>query len=328
MSQRGDHEAHRPAIDQRPAADGLGSELSQLLSYFREEPSLGKFHRAIAATMAASPRDFAYFGNKITSWAANCSGENFLQDLGQGYALFSTNVIRSQLRYEKAGRYESSTYDQVFDRTYGNESFMDRYHWGVLLTTFAWHHHLQICAFFHDRFLPRLEPQSGRLVDLGCGSCVWSMLTADALPEWTVNAVDISARSIELARSMLLSNGFGERISTARADALAYRASPLCDAGISCFLLEHLEQPQELLSNLAGNLNPGGYAFITAALTAAEIDHIFEFRRESEVIAMTEQAGFRVIESFCGAPSAHPRTARFLPRSLALILQKRTQEIW
>jgi len=310
------------------AAEALSPELSQLMAYFRQQPSLGKFHRAIAATLAANPQDFAYFGNKITSWAANCSGEEFLQDLGQGYALFSTNVIRSQLRYERAGHYESSSYDQVFDRTYGNDAFMDRYHWGVLLTTFAWHHHLQICAFFRDNFLPRLESQSGRLVDLGCGSCVWSMLTADTLPDWTVDAVDISARSVELAQSMLRSNGFDGRISTTRADALTYRASPLSDAGISSFLLEHLEQPQELLENLAHNLKPGGYAFVTAALTAAEVDHIFEFRRESEVVAMAEQAGFRIIELFCGSPRDHPPTARFLPRSLALIMQKRTQEIW
>ena len=98
--------------------------------------------------------------------------------------------------------------------------------------------------------------------------------------------------------------------------------------------MEHLEKPQLLLQNMASNLFPREYAFIIAALTAAEIDHIYEFRRESEVISMAEEAGFRVISMYSSAPSPRVLQAfnanshRFLPRSLALVLQKRKNDIW
>ncbi len=79
---------------------------------------------------------------------------------------------------------------------------------------------------------------------------------------------------------------------------------------------------------MASNLETKAYAFITAALTAAETDHISEFRRESEIVLMAEEAGFRVVSMYSAAPPSHPDSHRFLPRSLALILQKRKNDIW
>ena len=92
--------------------------------------------------------------------------------------------------------------------------------------------------------------------------------------------------------------------------------------------MEHLEKPQLLLQNMASNLETKGYAFITAALTAAEIDHISEFHRESEIVLMAEKSGFRVISMYSSAPASYPHSYRFLPRVVALILQKRKNALW
>ena len=67
---------------------------------------------------------------------------------------------------------------------------------------------------------------------------------------------------------------------------------------------------------------------MTGALTAAESDHITEFRRESEIVVMAEEAGFRVESTFSGAPTGYPRDFRFLPRSMALVLQKKQNDNW
>ena len=73
---------------------------------------------------------------------------------------------------------------------------------------------------------------------------------------------------------------------------------------------------------------PGGKAFLTGALTAAQIDHIYEFRYESEFVALAEHHGFRVLEMRSAGPTRTLRGARFLPRSAALILQKRVYDNW
>jgi hypothetical protein len=67
---------------------------------------------------------------------------------------------------------------------------------------------------------------------------------------------------------------------------------------------------------------------MSTALTAAEVDHIFEFSRESELVAMAEKCGFRVVSMLSESPKAHPRTSYFLPRSMALVLRKRGNPIW
>jgi hypothetical protein len=67
---------------------------------------------------------------------------------------------------------------------------------------------------------------------------------------------------------------------------------------------------------------------VTAALTAAEIDHIHEFRRESQIVAMAEDAGFRVVSTLSASPRSIRHDATFLPRSMALVLQKRGGEWW
>jgi hypothetical protein len=66
--------------------------------------------------------------------------------------------------------------------------------------------------------------------------------------------------------------------------------------------------------------------FITTALTAAETDHIYEFRRESEVLLLAEEAGFRVVASLSATPLVDRGAALYIPRSMALSLQKRGDE--
>jgi 2-polyprenyl-3-methyl-5-hydroxy-6-metoxy-1,4-benzoquinol methylase len=100
------------------------------------------------------------------------------------------------------------------------------------------------------------------------------------------------------------------------------------DAGISCFLLEHLERPQELLSSLSAALKPGAHAFITGAITAAEIDHIYEFKSEGEILSLVESVGFRVKHLYSAEPVNTPRNRKYLPRSLAMVVQKRHNEVW
>ncbi|HIL26927.1 MAG TPA: methyltransferase domain-containing protein [Nitrospinaceae bacterium] len=157
---------------------------------------------------------------------------------------------------------------------------------------------------------------------------MWSFLTTHFLPQWTSQGIDISKKSVELSTTMAKSSGLESKVKFREFDALAFKGTEKYDAAISCFLMEHLEEPQRLLQNMASNLEARGYAFITAALTAAEVDHIYEFRRESEIVSMAEEVGFRVVSMHSSAPLCHPDSQKFLPRALGLVLQKRKNDIW
>ena len=261
-------------------------------------------------------------------WAEAGIGENWADSLIDGYCEFVIDVNRAQICYEKHHHYENNSFDEVYQKTYSNSEFMQLYHWGVYCSTFIWSHHLRIYQFFRQHFIPLLKSsEPGCLIDLGAGSGIWHLLALRELPQWKVIAVDISQPSIDRSRAMaaLISDRTIEHV---RADATKWSPGNPAQAGISCFLLEHLERPHELISNLSNCLDPGAFAFVTGALTAAEIDHIFEFKRESEIVRLVEDAGFRVRHFFSAAPDTTPKSRRYLPRSLALVLQKRRNEFW
>ena len=300
--------------------------LEKFLDYFSQHCQV--YFPAIQNTHLNHRKSFEELAPIMLNWAENHLGENWSKVLADGYLHFLMDVNRSQIEYERRGNYVGKSYDNVFDRVYNNPKFMNLYHWGVFVSTFAWEHHIKIYNLYRKSFLPCLDLERGRLLDLGSGSGIWSFLTTHFLPQWTSQGIDISEKSVELSTTMAESSGLGNKVQFMACDALNFKGNEKYDAAISCFLMEHLEEPQLLLQNMASNLETRGYAFITAALTAAEVDHISEFRRESEIVSMAEEAGFRVFSMYSAAPLSHPDSYRFLPRSLALVLQKRKNDIW
>lgn len=287
------------------------------------------FTKELSATVDAEPDTFEELAAPILDAASRTLGPDWIDVLASGYTHFVVDVNRSQILYEKRGHYASKSYDEVYRQVYGNAEYMDKYHWGVLVSSFIWKHHLLIYRFYRDYFLAMIAGRGTTLLDLGAGSGIWHTLALLRQPALRATAVDISDRSIALAAEMAQAVGIAERVEHVTGDALNACFEHAFDFGICCFLAEHLETPEDLLPNLARNLKEGGLAFVTVALTAAEVDHIAEFRRESEIVDMAESAGFRVLSLYSAAPDrVVVKDARFLPRSLALIVQKRRGEFW
>jgi len=298
--------------------------LADLLSRFADHG--GPFGRSVLE-LVGDPT-FVRYAGRLADWACQTLGPSFAEILVDGYASFVTDVNRCQMEYEVRGSYPDRTYAQVFSEVYGNPRAMAKYHWGVFCSTVAWEHHLRLLDLFERDFLPRL-PARGDLIELASGSGVWSALTVQDRPGWSGLGIDISATSVTAANALAQAAGLGQRLRFIEGDAMA--ADPgagLAQAGISCFVLEHLPDPQRLLDQLASRIEAHGHAFVTAALTAAEVDHIREFRRESEIISMAERAGFRLVACLSSAPRRYPAGGRFLPRSIGLVLQRRRGEWW
>jgi len=295
------------------------------LKYFRDTHPL--YSKAIQNCYDNNVEAFTDLAEVMLGWAETLLGREYLEILASGYIHFVNDVNRSQFEYELDRKYKNKSYEEVYASVYNNDSYMALYHWGVFTTTFAWEHHLRLYKYFVEHFTNRLG-DSGNILDLGSGSGIWSLLTLRNKKNWRSTGIDISSYSVDMARQLSLASGHSSVSSFIVDDALKYRAQEKYDALISCFLLEHLEEPGKLFRNAAGNLNDGGYAFITAALTAAEIDHIFEFRSESELVTLAEESGFRVISMLSESPRSHPRKSMFLPRSMAIVLQKKMNDIW
>ena len=201
---------------------------------------------------------------------------------------------------------------------------MAGYLWGIYLTNFLWAHHAEISVFYRDYFLTKL-PTSAELVEIAPGHGGWGVWAMSVLPKARLQGFDISNSAIGIATAVSEAAGCADRSSYVERNALDLQQMPAnCADGVICsFLVEHLERPEQLFAVVQHLLKPRGIAFVTGALTAAQVDHIYEFRYESDLVRLCEDHGLRVLSTLSAGPRRLLPKARFLPRSMALIVQKR-----
>ncbi len=290
----------------------------------------------IREARAVAPDRFEEIAERFLRWALATRGDDALPAMLDAFARFSSDVILEQARYEASGRYASSSFAECQAAVYDEPAVMDEYLWGIYLTNFLWAHHFELCLFYERAFLSRLRDRveadgddEARIVEIAPGHGGWGVWALDEIPASSLAGYDISASSVRIAARMADAANVGERAKYHQCNAL--ELDPETTRGnalICCFVVEHLEDPNGLFAAFERLLAPGGLGFVTGALTAAQIDHIYEFRYESELVTLCERHGLRVIETFSGSPRRTLPGARFLPRSMGLVVERRRGELW
>lgn len=284
--------------------------------------------RGVEEARQAGGDDFGPIVEMFLNWLTAARGRGGIGKAADEFVKFSTEVNLAQARYEADGHYMHKSFAELLADHYSSRDTMDDYLWGVYLTNVLWAHHMEICLFYRNRFLTRLPQAAAKIIEIAPGHGGWGVWALHRLPQARLEGFDISPSSIAIAGSVSTAAGVAGRAKYELKDALdlARATSESADAVINCFLAEHLERPSKLFEVIARLLKSDGRAFVAVGLTAAQVDHIFEFRRESELVKLAEDAGLRMVESFVGAPRRTLPKAKFLPRSMAMILAKRKGE--
>lgn len=110
-------------------------------------------------------------------------------------------------------------------------------------------------------------PASSSVLEVGCGVGAQTITLARNSPDARITSIDVSAISLEQARGKVERAGM-TNVQFQQADifALPFGANSF-DHLFVCFVLEHLSQPAEALSNLKRVLRPDG------TITVIEGDH-------------------------------------------------------
>ena len=312
-------------LDQRKTRQGTYLDL--LENYIREQHP--RSYQGIVEARQADPVRYADIAETFLRWAVKARGVDAIGAMADSFVRFTTSVNLSQARYELDGHYENKSFEECNQSLYSQQEDMDDYLWGVYLTNFLWAHHTEICLFYQDRFLKNLATAQ-TLIEIAPGHGGWGALALKHLPKASLIGYDISPSSIRIATEVSTAAGFNGRARYEIRNALDLDGMPaqVACAVICNFLIEHLEDPNKLYAVIHHLLKPGGTAFLAGALTAAQIDHIYEFRRESELVKMAEDNGFRVLETLSVGPKRLLPRAKFMPRSMVLVLQKRRNDVF
>ena len=230
----------------------------------------------------------------------------------RGYALFVMDLLRRQKRFENDGEYPAKSYEEAAAEVYLDPEYMrSEYLPGLVLSHFLWPHHVRQMSFYETAFVSQMKLRGATsFVEIGVGTGLYSRRTLEQLPEARAVGFDISPASAEFAREHMRAFGIDDRFDVRLRDVVAEPLSP-CEWLVCVEVLEHLEDPVEFLRALRAALAPGGRAFITAALNAPHVDHIYLYRTSEDVIDQLDAAGFVLEQSFMGL--AHKPTAPGLP---------------
>jgi SAM-dependent methyltransferase len=219
----------------------------------------------------------------------------------KGYAKFVMNLLRAQRKFEKELEYPAKTYAEAAQEVYFDAEYMtSEYLPGLLLSHFLWPHHYHQLRFFETAFVSQMQLHDAvRFAEVGVGTGLYSRRVLQRVPGATGDGFDISPASHAFAQAHVRAFGFADRWDAHLQDVTEDPGGPW--EWLLCIeVLEHLEDPVAFLRALRTMLADGGRAFITAALDAAHVDHIYLYRTAQEVIVQLEEAGFALEQAFIG----------------------------
>lgn len=116
---------------------------------------------------------------------------------------------------------------------------------------------------WHEAVLSRLpEKFEGSILEIGCGSGDFSILLAKRFPEARITGTDFSGAAIASATSKLSADSGNVAFQTENAEKLSFEDNSF-DLVISCETIEHVFNPQIMVSEMFRVLKPGGRVLLT-----------------------------------------------------------------
>ena len=205
---------------------------------------------------------------------------------------YSMEFLQLQSRLERELNYPRQQFSAVKDRVYDNSETMNGYYLnGLFLSQLFWPNHFLILQFYRQW----LEKRTGNFAEIPVGTGVFSLLATWTEQFIPITAVDISSHALRYSQKLLAGK---PGILFFKGDIL--KGLPWRDASVDTLvcgeLIEHLEDPRRALKELKRVLKPGGEVFLTTAIFAAAVDHLYLFRSAAEVRKMLQETGFTIVE--------------------------------
>lgn len=249
--------------------------------------------------------------------------EQSLQESIKGYIMLSLDSIRLQKLFERDRCYQKKNYSSLLDEFYSNENYMNSVYLPAnLLIHYLWPHQYRQLLYFQENFLPEIlnYPGENSFCDVGTGTGFYSLQILRINEKITGTGFDVSEFSLKYALKNITAFTLNSRWTAIKKDIIHDPPSQKWPVIISIEILEHLEDPLQFLRILRHMLSDGGKAFISAAITAPQRDHIFLYNGIDEIMSHLYQAGFEILD-FRDFPGYPRQRNKPVPRIGSCIVQ-------
>ncbi len=245
--------------------------------------------------------------------------------LAECYDLIVKDTLREQIYFKRNGTYRYSSFDEVAQAVYFDDSYMRKYMHGLALTAYLWPNHRALHRYFVD-MLP--TNQGGNYLEIGPGHGMYLMSAMRKCVYNQFDGIDISPTSVEMTESLLSSGKFGE-FSNYRIFEQDFLAGEIPTASYNAIVmgevLEHVEKPNIFLESIARIATDNAFIFITTPINAPAVDHIYLFDSWNSIESLITGAGLMVQEKMLvpyPGLSVDESMQQSLPINVAAVLTK------
>jgi 2-polyprenyl-3-methyl-5-hydroxy-6-metoxy-1,4-benzoquinol methylase len=263
------------------------------------ERTFGLFMTRPLEELRASGADWA-FCEKLCedAWALAGGDEAKVLERADTLVDFSMEFLQLQKELEATGHYRYRTWREVDAHVYSDPALAQYgppYVWAMYFTQAFWVSHGRVWRFFLEAFADAAAlPPAGRVLEVPSGNGLFLTHFLSRNPAWRGVGIDLSDASVAFTERVLALNGVRARADVVKTDFFRYDDSTRFDRIVCGEFLEHVEDPLAVLRRLRALLAPEGRLFLTAAVYAANIDHIYLYERAQDVRDQLAAAGLRV----------------------------------
>ena len=206
------------------------------------------------------------------------------------FAKMRASVEEERMKFLRSGQYSSNSFEEVNRRVYGNPEIMEAHMHGLVFAQFLWPDQYRRFSFFCDN-LPAYRDSIRSYLEVGGGHALYFTEALRALDAGTTfDLVDISPSSMALAQGIAADS----RAHYHLMNIYDFPADRRYDFITMGEVLEHLEQPRDLLVKVNALLAPEARAYITTPVNAPMVDHIYLFNDLDEIRTLFQECGFTI----------------------------------
>ncbi len=241
-----------------------------------------------------------------------------IADLGDAYLKMVEDMCTARLEFTRTGKYPRPSQEEAKIDVYDNQKVMTGFMLGLGLSQFLWRQHFDLFRFYRDS-IKQLK-DTGRFLEVGSGHGLFLNELLKVIKQSPVDVVDISETSLHISKeitSSLMPEAL-PRIKFFHQDIMNYESSHRYDFITMGEVLEHVENPKEILQSLDAYLNVDGRIYISTCTNCPTLDHVYHFETLEQIRALINDAGFQV-ESEVIAPAECCSMERLIKKKIDIV---------